>query len=225
MPEIEAQEKPKRIQRKRSKGWKMPPNTLCATRPGKFGNPFKVGMYVKLGNGGNGMTYTICIDKSHATAAYTYIDTTQQAVDIYREYRKRYPLSDELLARLGAAEWIACFCPLTEPCHVEVLLEIANAMSDSMTTAALPKTREERKAAYEQSALKQLMELSGHEICTNCYCCDLISERVICWACGGLPDEEDEDGGCSECDGNEELTVKNCIGRCDDNGNHKKETR
>jgi len=32
---------PKRIQRRRTKGWKMPENTVCVTRPGMFGNPFK----------------------------------------------------------------------------------------------------------------------------------------------------------------------------------------
>ena len=32
--------KPQRIQRKRTKGWKMPPNTVSVTRPGKWGNPF-----------------------------------------------------------------------------------------------------------------------------------------------------------------------------------------
>ena len=30
---------PKRIQRKRSKGWKMPPNTVFVGRPTKWGNP------------------------------------------------------------------------------------------------------------------------------------------------------------------------------------------
>jgi len=31
---------PERIQRKRTKGWKMPPNTVSVCRPGKWGNPF-----------------------------------------------------------------------------------------------------------------------------------------------------------------------------------------
>lgn len=31
---------PKRIQRKRAKGWRMPPNAKSVTRPGPFGNPF-----------------------------------------------------------------------------------------------------------------------------------------------------------------------------------------
>lgn len=35
---------PVRIQRKRTKGWKMPENTVSVTRPGKWGNPFKVGI-------------------------------------------------------------------------------------------------------------------------------------------------------------------------------------
>src|SRR5690242_6951114 len=33
-------DKPVRIQLKRTKGWRMPPNTVKVTRPGKWGNPF-----------------------------------------------------------------------------------------------------------------------------------------------------------------------------------------
>lgn len=31
---------PKRIQRKRTKGWRLPPNTVCVSRPGIYGNPW-----------------------------------------------------------------------------------------------------------------------------------------------------------------------------------------
>jgi len=34
---------PVRVQRKRTKGWRMPENTVSVTRPGRWGNPFKVG--------------------------------------------------------------------------------------------------------------------------------------------------------------------------------------
>ena len=37
-------ETPKRIQRRRTKGWRMPPNTVYVGRPSKWGNPFKVGV-------------------------------------------------------------------------------------------------------------------------------------------------------------------------------------
>lgn len=33
---------PKRIQRKRTKGWRMPENTVYVGRPSKWGNPFKL---------------------------------------------------------------------------------------------------------------------------------------------------------------------------------------
>lgn len=36
-------ERPIRIQRKRSKGWKMPENTVYVGRPTKYGNGFKAG--------------------------------------------------------------------------------------------------------------------------------------------------------------------------------------
>lgn len=34
---------PRRIQRKRTKGWKMPENTVYVGRPTKWGNPWRVG--------------------------------------------------------------------------------------------------------------------------------------------------------------------------------------
>jgi hypothetical protein len=35
-------DKPIRIQRKRTKGWKLPPNTVYVGRGSKWGNPFKI---------------------------------------------------------------------------------------------------------------------------------------------------------------------------------------
>lgn len=34
---------PLRIQLRRSKGWRMPPNTISVARPGRWGNPFRMG--------------------------------------------------------------------------------------------------------------------------------------------------------------------------------------
>lgn len=33
---------PQRIQRRRAKGWRMPPNTVCVSRPGRLGNPYEI---------------------------------------------------------------------------------------------------------------------------------------------------------------------------------------
>jgi hypothetical protein len=43
---------PIRIQRKRTKGWRLPPNTICVCRPGKFGNPFRIGGWFTVGDPG-----------------------------------------------------------------------------------------------------------------------------------------------------------------------------
>ena len=36
---------PVRIQRKRTKGFRLPENTVCVSRPSKWGNPFIVGVH------------------------------------------------------------------------------------------------------------------------------------------------------------------------------------
>ena len=104
---------PKRIQLSRRKGWRMPPNTVNVARPEKWGNPFKVGDYAKL---------------IGAQPGYTLIETNEQAVDFYRRYAEAW--LPEYLARvqreLGGKN-LACWCPLDQPCHADVLLELANS--------------------------------------------------------------------------------------------------
>jgi len=93
--------KPARIQRKRSKGWRMPDGAVYVGRPSRWGNPYKV---------------------SGAT-------TPLAACELYRDYLRRAPDQDEL--RLGMSQLrgrdLACWCPLDQPCHADVLLELANA--------------------------------------------------------------------------------------------------
>lgn len=101
--------KPKRIQRKRTRGWKMPPNTIYVGRPTKFGNPWVIGQ--------------------HVGPASTPM-TRQEAIDNYRKFvianaqgPERYRLA---LYELRGKN-LACWCPLGQPCHADVLLEIANS--------------------------------------------------------------------------------------------------
>ena len=126
---MSSEHKPLRIQRKRTKGFKLPPNTLCATRPGEFSNPFRVGGYFKIGGrfGTISMLYTEACSKEYADETYTHIETSEQAVAMFREYRRKHPFTPEQIAKLRAADYVACFCPLDQPCHADVLLEIANS--------------------------------------------------------------------------------------------------
>lgn len=120
--------KPIRIQRKRAKGWKMPENTVGVTRPGEFGNPFKVGGYYKIGAGRDkgGLVWVRALEAKYADSSYTLIETTEQAIEMYREFLKRYPLRETEIEKLRGKN-LACFCPPDKPCHADVLLEIANS--------------------------------------------------------------------------------------------------
>ncbi len=108
---------PVRIQRKRTKGWKMPENTVSVTRPGPWGNPFTVAQYYDAGYGGSGRV------------------AAQHCVDAYRawmcgnhHWAHRSGLDDALdPSRKLRGKNLACWCPLGEPCHADVLLELANA--------------------------------------------------------------------------------------------------
>lgn len=106
-------DKPRRIQRSRKKGWKMPENTISVCRPGPFGNPFIVSPTVRPG--------------ARSGCEYTCVPTVDEAVACFREMLAHCP---DLIARIKAelrGHNLACFCKLGEPCHADVLLEIANA--------------------------------------------------------------------------------------------------
>lgn len=87
---------PIRIQRKRTKGWRMPPNTVYVGRPTKYGNRFR-------------------IDPN---------TSREMAVGLYELYMcgwEKREARDELKGKN-----LACWCPLDKPCHVDILLKIAN---------------------------------------------------------------------------------------------------
>ena len=99
--------RPTRVQRKRTKGWRMPPNTVYVGRPTKWGNPFRAG-YENIMLPGR-----LVADKRHA----------------WRLFQAHAPLSPKLVLSAKAelrGKNLACYCQLDQPCHADVLLEIAN---------------------------------------------------------------------------------------------------
>lgn len=95
---------PVRIQRKRTKGWKMPANTKCVNRPLKYGNPLRIGDTTN-----NGM----------------HLLTIEEILSLFRNYALSTFGLQQIQRDLRG--WnLACFCPLDQPCHADVLLELAN---------------------------------------------------------------------------------------------------
>lgn len=100
---------PKRIQRQRAKGWRMPEGAVYVGRPTKWANPFKVGE-LRLACRGRGAVRVM---------------TRQHAVELYRECAHYTVRKGPAIKELRGKD-LACWCPLDEPCHADVLLEWAN---------------------------------------------------------------------------------------------------
>lgn len=105
---------PKRIQRKRTKGWRMPEGAVYVGRPSRWGNPFVVG---KDGDADR------CVHKYvNWLLPYRHFGETATM--------EHFCISQANLERIQRelkGKDLACFCPLDQPCHANVLLELANA--------------------------------------------------------------------------------------------------
>ena len=105
---------PKRIQRKRSRGWTLPEGAVVVTRGTKWGNPFVVSEKFKPGSNVGGF--------------YIAVPTPEDAVECYRLLAtQEQPEIAEAARRELRGRDLACWCKPSDPCHADVLLELANA--------------------------------------------------------------------------------------------------
>ena len=124
---------PKRIQRKRSKGWKMPDNAVYVGRPTILGNPNKVVKTNRFPIQGGGWSI---VDERGDIISPEYADkktALEKCVLLYRNYllhlwdRERLENSIAFVAAVDELRGkdLACWCPLDQPCHADVLIELA----------------------------------------------------------------------------------------------------
>lgn len=113
----------KRIQRKRSPGWKMPENTTYVGRPTRWGNPY----IVTKRKVADAWQWIVSSPDGEASGRYTSKRAANsRAVQLYE-----WMLQDELKSNPLALESLkgrdlACWCSLDCPCHADVLIELAN---------------------------------------------------------------------------------------------------
>jgi len=101
---------PKRIQRKRTKGWRMPENTVNVARPSRYGNPYVIGD-----------NYTNPFDD-----AGSFEITRENCLDLFRVYAKGKLAADPNWLKPLRGKDVACFCKETEACHGDILIELSN---------------------------------------------------------------------------------------------------
>jgi hypothetical protein len=92
-------EKPVRVQLRRTKGWRMPENTVKVDRTTRWGNDF-----IMAHEGTRHMAIAIHRERAMAQA--------ESCLEYFEPLRGKN---------------LACWCPLDRPCHADVLLELANS--------------------------------------------------------------------------------------------------
>lgn len=82
----------------------MPPDTIYVGRPTVWGNPYVAGSQLLTGE----------------------ILTAEKSVELYRQHVDEVFDRRTIRTRLGGKN-LACWCALDQPCHADVLLELANS--------------------------------------------------------------------------------------------------
>lgn len=96
---------PRRIQLKREKGWRLPPNTVKVDRSTKWGNPDRADF--------GGADLAVRLFRERITKrGLGPIHAILTVEDVRRELRGKN---------------LACWCAPGSPCHGDVLLELANS--------------------------------------------------------------------------------------------------
>ncbi|MDG4818260.1 DUF4326 domain-containing protein [Micromonospora sp. WMMD956] len=90
----------RRIQRRRTPGWRMPAGAVYVGRPTRYGNPYPATTPTAAGRAA--------------------------AVEQYRQWIATHPDLIAAARRDLAGRDLACWCPPDQPCHADVLLTVAN---------------------------------------------------------------------------------------------------
>jgi len=103
---------PQRIQLHRTKGWRMPPNTIKIDRTTQWGNPFKIGS----------------TQPHPLTGRPVIVADLATSLSLHRDYLLRGKGRE--IAKAAARELrgknLACWCKYSTPCHGDLLLKVAN---------------------------------------------------------------------------------------------------
>lgn len=130
VPGMDKDAAPHRVQLSRKRGWRMPENTVKVTRGRgmKWGNPFIVGRYKTA---------------AQAVRQYRAIVTNPM---VFFEGEADPSKTEQVLAMAQVVGHIedlrgknlACWCALDQPCHADVLLELANTSTCGTSGASEP---------------------------------------------------------------------------------------
>lgn len=141
---------PERLQLSRAKGWRLPAGARSVARPSRWGNPYEVGMagvrFCGATRGWPGYYGEQVVGCDSELPGKLGRLNAEQAVALYRSdllfvlsydglERSDGTIPDEDKARVDRLRAdlealrgldLACWCPIGQPCHADVLIELAN---------------------------------------------------------------------------------------------------
>lgn len=133
---------PARVQQRRTRGWRKPENTVSVTRSSRWGNPFRVfggtvagPEWFEVRSAPIGTLHRsrdeYAVYSTHAPAS----GAVEHAADLFRTLasvtRRDDPQAYEAWIAPLRGKNLMCFCPLDQPCHADVLLELANTTKEA----------------------------------------------------------------------------------------------
>ena len=124
---------PQRVQQRRTKGWRKPPNAISVSRGSRFGNPYRVAP----GEAGGVVGWIVedltgrevfCTPRTADAARAVAVELYRECVVATWRPDKVREIRDDLAGRD-----LVCWCPIGSPCHADVLLELANGPTGGTT--------------------------------------------------------------------------------------------
>lgn len=135
---------PQRVQRQRTRGWRMPEGAVYVGRPTVFGNPFQAYKCDCCGywdvRDDNAVTYLVNHEyvrrpevRANPATWTTKREASREAVRLYEDeltywfggrMKHDQPFREAVESLRGKT--LSCWCPPDMPCHADVLLHLAN---------------------------------------------------------------------------------------------------
>jgi hypothetical protein len=117
---------PQRIQRKRTAGWRMPEGAVYVGRPTKWGNPYRI---EDLRTNLRGLGETMPTEELREFVVEMFREDLTYGPDSrywwYGPHMQIIAIKGALQSGELRGKDLACWCPLDQPCHADVLLSLA----------------------------------------------------------------------------------------------------
>lgn len=120
---------PRRIQQRRTKGWRKPEGAVAVGRGTKWGNPFRAvregGFQWVEDPQGRRFSRLVCSTDREELRR----EMVAESVELYSLHigpMGNYEMDLATVRAELAGRDLMCWCPLDQPCHADVLLELAN---------------------------------------------------------------------------------------------------